>query len=1085
MNPASSAVPPSANFDFLEAYEPVLVHTAVLAEHYFADDPVTSLMKLRQFGELLAQQAAARAALYSSTNESQIDLLRRLQFEAGYPRDVIDLFHDLRRVGNEAAHQHRGDHAKALACLKLARQLAIWFHRTFGRADFKPGPFQPPRPPLDATVALRDELARLRSEQEATASAAERARIDAEQAQAARLSAEDQARAAAEERSFWEQYAAEAEAQSASLAAELARVQAAAAAASPATQVRLKDAADRAATGIDLDEAATRAIIDARLRARGWDTDTESLRYALGTRPAKNRNLAIAEWPTTSGPADYALFVGTTCVGVVEAKRQRKNVSAAIDQATRYAQGFRAEAGVTLPNGSPWAAHSGSSSEPPYYVPLLFATNGRPYLKQIETQSGIWFRDARIPTNQRRALVDWPTPGGLLAQLGLDRLEAQVALQGLPIDFAFPLRPYQKAAIESVEATIADDGKRSMLVAMATGTGKTRLAIALLYRLLQTKRFRRICFVVDRNALGEQAAVEFKTTRIVSTRTFADIFGLKELADAAVDLDTAVHICTIQGLVQRVLYASEPEASPPVDQYDLMVVDECHRGYLLDRELSDTELVFRNEVDYVSKYRRVLEYFDAVKIGLTATPALHTTQIFGDPIFTYSYREAVIDGWLIDSEPPVNIKTELSHAGIHFRRGDELPLLDPVTGTIDLTHAPDDLDFEIDDFNRRVVTREFNRVVAEVLAEHIDPYLPGKTLVFATSDGHADIVVDELRKALAATYGGIDDSAIAKITGSIDRPTRMIRRFRNDALPTIAVTVDLLTTGVDVPSIVNVIFLRRVASRILYDQMLGRATRLCEEIGKETLRIFDAVGIYEVLKPLTAMKPVVVDPKISLAQLLLELVNIEDQAHRDLVRDQIIVKLRRRLRHLGEEVREQYERHAGETPEATLQRLDSDPLESLVDWVQSRPQLGPILDWDPVDGASVPLVVSTHSDSLRAVTSGYPDGKKPEDYLDGFGRFVRENQNRIAALQVVTQRPRDMTRADLKALALELDRLGFTAPALRRAWRETRNEDIAAGIVGFVRQAALGDPRDKCHEPQGQRSGRAQDHPRMRRRYTR
>jgi type I restriction enzyme, R subunit len=106
-----------------------------------------------------------------------------------------------------------------------------------------------------------------------------------------------------------------------------------------------------------------------------------------------------------------------------------------------------------------------------------------------------------------------------------------------------------------------------------------------------------------------------------------------------------VHICTIQ-------FADAPEDAPPVDQYDLMVVDECHRGYLLDREMSDAEMSFRSEAGYISKYRRVLEYFDAVEIGLTATPALHTVQIFGDPIFTYSYRDAVIDGYLVDHDPP-------------------------------------------------------------------------------------------------------------------------------------------------------------------------------------------------------------------------------------------------------------------------------------------------------------------------------------------------------------------------------------------------------------------------------------------------
>ena len=118
-----------------------------------------------------------------------------------------------------------------------------------------------------------------------------------------------------------------------------------------------------------------------------------------------------------------------------------------------------------------------------------------------------------------------------------------------------------------------------------------------------------------------QAAGEFTTTKVVSGQTFADIFRLKKLADVTPETDTKVHICTIQGLVKRVLYAADPSEAPPVDQYDLIVVDECHRGYLLDREMSDAEFSFRGQEDYISKYRRVLDYFDAVKIGLTATPA--------------------------------------------------------------------------------------------------------------------------------------------------------------------------------------------------------------------------------------------------------------------------------------------------------------------------------------------------------------------------------------------------------------------------------------------------------------------------------
>ena len=364
----------------------------------------------------------------------------------------------------------------------------------------------------------------------------------------------------------------------------------------------------------------------------------------------------------------------------------------------------------------------------------------------------------------------------------------------------------------------------------------------------------------------------------MSGKTFAEIFGLKGLEDVTPELETKVHICTIQGLVKRVLFAADTSEAPPVDQYDLMVIDECHRGYLLDREMSDAELSFRGQDDYISKYRRVLEYFDAVKIGLTATPALHTTDIFGEPIFKYSYREAVIDGYLIDHEPPIRIETALARAGIKFEKDEQLDLLNTQTGEIDLAHAPDEIRFEVDQFNKQVITPEFNRVVAEELAKHIDPALPGKTLIFAATDAHADIVVSAIKKAFADAYGEIDDAAVKKITGSVDKVQNLIRSFRNDANPKIVVTVDLLTTGIDVPKITNLVFLRRVNSRILYEQMIGRATRRCDEIGKEVFRIFDAVDLYPHLQNLTDMKPVVVNPSISFEQLVREMVEATDDA---------------------------------------------------------------------------------------------------------------------------------------------------------------------------------------------------------------
>jgi type I restriction enzyme, R subunit len=573
------------------------------------------------------------------------------------------------------------------------------------------------------------------------------------------MSAEERAQKDRDERSVWEQLAQEAEDAKAALSAQLQMLQTAAATAPAHTTAAIVIQAEAAAAEIDIDEASTRTLIDAQLRARGWGADTPTLRYGSGTRPARGRNLAIAEWPTQSGPADHALFVETRCIAVVEAKRRNKNVSSHIDQAQRYARGFRFDGGAEA-IGGPWM----DVGDERFFVPFVFSANGRPYLKQIETESGIWFRDVRKTVNHRRALVDWPTPEGLKGMLEIDAEAAQADLKTRPFDFGFPLRAYQRRAIEAVEDALAED-RRNMLLAMATGTGKTKLAIAMLYRLLAAKRFRRVCFVVDRNALGNQAAGEFATTRIVSAKTFADIFGLKALETTQPDSETKVHICTIQGLVKRVLYTDEPAEVPPVDQYDLMVVDECHRGYLFDREMSDAELSFRNQDDYISKYRRVLEHFDAIKIGLTATPALHTVSIFGEPIFTYSYREAVVETYLADHEPPIQITTALSKAGIKFAKGEEIEVIDPRTGKIDLAKTPDEINFEVEDFNKKVVTPPFNRAVAEELARHIDPNLPGKTLIFAVNDVHADIVVDQIKKAFSDAYGEIEDAAIRKITG--------------------------------------------------------------------------------------------------------------------------------------------------------------------------------------------------------------------------------------------------------------------------------------------------------------------------------
>ena len=217
----------SANFAFLAPHDQQLVRLGALAENYFRDDPNTCLIKLRQFGELLAQLSAAYVGVYTGPEQSQFDLLRNLRDERVLPLDVADLFHQLRLAGNRATHGNASDYAEALSTLKLARQLGIWFHRTFADAGFVPGPFIPPPDPAAATQALQAELDQLRQLAAAARSDAEQANVAAEDAARARLSAEDRARQEHAERAVWEQLASETEQAKAELATQLQALQAA------------------------------------------------------------------------------------------------------------------------------------------------------------------------------------------------------------------------------------------------------------------------------------------------------------------------------------------------------------------------------------------------------------------------------------------------------------------------------------------------------------------------------------------------------------------------------------------------------------------------------------------------------------------------------------------------------------------------------------------------------------------------------------------------------------------------------------------------------------------------------------------
>jgi len=670
----------------------------------------------------------------------------------------------------------------------------------------------------------------------------------------------------------------------------------------------------------------------------------------------------------------------------------------------------------------------------------------------------------RDNANRRKALKGWYSPQEIKNYLRQTPQQANAELDDMGFDYELKLRDYQKTAILNVEQAIKD-GKERAMVAMATGTGKTKTCIALVYRLLKAERFRRILFLVDRSALGEQATVDFGEVKMESiTNSFADTFEVLGIepdksAKPFPEEDTKVHIATVQGLVKRIMYPSDNSTKPGVGQYDCIIVDECHRGYLLDRELSDTEIKFRDQQDYMSKYRAVIEYFDAFKVGLTATPALHTKEIFGDPVFTYTYTEAVIDGHLVDHLPPIRIHTKLNTEGINYKMNEEVQVYDTKTQQLDLINTPDELNFEVAQFNRKVIAPEFTKEICRWLIESdsLNPYSQEKTLIFCVTDKHADGVVEALKEACEDYHGEIDDDAIQKITGASDKPLEKIRRYKNDRLPNIAVTVDLLTTGIDVPAICNLIFLRRVNSRILFEQMLGRATRRCDEISKERFRIFDAVDIYKQLEKVNTIKPVVTNVDITFTELENEIKTSSDPKLQQLAKEQFLAKLQSKKNYLSPEQHSEFESIVGKPPKEFAQEIKNMDPQQVADWFINNPGLGELLDLRITGtGNNNKIVISTHQDEVISTSTGYGSGQKPEDYLSAFNQFVNANSNRMVAIQTVIQRPWELTRDGLKQLALELEKNEFREQDLKVAWKEVKNEDIAARIIGFIRQAALG-----------------------------
>ncbi|WP_203563781.1 type I restriction-modification system endonuclease [Deefgea sp. CFH1-16] len=770
-------------------------------------------------------------------------------------------------------------------------------------------------------------------------------------------------------------------------------------------------------------------------------------------------------------------------------KRENENVAGKIGQAERYSHHFRIDAqhkpawqlaGLS----TAWIDGAHAGDKVLFHIPFVYSSNGRPYFKQLLEQSGIWFRDVRHPANLANALMGFHAPDQLLDLLKRSRedAEAQLKVEG----FAYlQVRDYQQRAIECVEAALANN-QRNILLAMATGTGKTRTIIGLIYRFLKAERFRRILFLVDRTALGEQALDVFNEAPLEQGLTLSKAYNIADLGDMAAEAETRVQVATVQAMVRRIF--DDADSPPLVGEYDCIIVDEAHRGYTLDQEMTEGEQAVRDQAQYLSRYRQVLEYFDAVKIGLTATPAKHTSDIFGKPVYTYSYREAVADDWLIDHEPPIRYETQLSKHGITFNKGEAVSVVDTRTGAIDVAELSDEVSFEVESFNRRVITEDFNRVICEELAKEIDPLGDEKTMIFCATDAHADMVKRLLDTAFKDFYGDeYNEAAVKKITGKTDKVSQMIKQYKNERYPSIAITVDLLTTGIDVPKICHLVFMRRVRSRILYEQMIGRATRRCDEIGKTEFKIYDPVDIYAALEDVNTMKPLVKNPDITLAQLLEELDNpvsyttpaeqqpssdgavlsTPSKTHADDVLAAVSQKVMRVLRKaekksdknpaLKEKLTE-LEQQWGIEPAKMHAHLRKLGPKAAADFINQNTrlleQLGEV---NELIGTDYRPFIAHHKDELVLREQTYGKYDKPADYLESFADFINRSLNQSAALSLVVNRPRDLTRAQLKEIRLLLDANGFTESTLKTAWRNATNQEIAASIIGYIRRVAIGE----------------------------
>ena len=595
-------------------------------------------------------------------------------------------------------------------------------------------------------------------------------------------------------------------------------------------------------------EQAARDKIDKQLSHAGWIVqDNKKIDFSVGF------GIAVREYQTDVGPADYVLFVDKKPVGIVEAKREDwgHKITTVEEQSLTYAAA-----------NLKWV----NNQEP---LPFVYETTG------VLTR----FTDSRDPKPRSREVFNFPRPETIQAWL-IQSGSLRERLQALPSLDPTGLRACQVNAIEKLEASFKDDRPRA-LIQMATGSGKTYTAISSIYRLLKHVDAKRILFLVDTKNLGEQAEQEFMAyVPRDDNRKFTELYNVQRLKSSFVAKDSQVCISTIQRMYSLLKDQELDEAAEqinpaemvqrkqpmpvvyndkiPPEFFDFIIIDECHRSIY-------------------NLWRQVLEYFDAYLIGLTATPDSRTYGFFKKNVVSeYDHEQAVADGVNVGNEVYV-IDTKRTKHGGQLKALQEVEKRERLTRRKRWEIQDEDVTYTASELDHSVVNPDQIRTVVRTFHDKLSEIFPGrdeapKTLIFAKTDSHADDIIQTVREEFAA-----GNEFCKKVTYKTEEdPKSVLAQFRNDYHPRIAVTVDMIATGTDVRPLECLLFMRDVRSRNYFEQMKGRGTRTLDHddlkkvspsavSGKTHYVIVDAVGVTKSLK--TASQPLITKPSVPLKDL--------------------------------------------------------------------------------------------------------------------------------------------------------------------------------------------------------------------------